>query len=311
MKNYALIVEYDGCAFSGWQRQQNAPSVQQTLEDAIWQAMKERVNLIGAGRTDAGVHAQGQVCNFRSNTRIPADKLPFVLNRALPHTVQVQDAFEVPWGFHARYLAQGKHYRYIVRVTRFPSALWHHRAWQMPYRLDMEAMRRAAAALAGTHDFKAFCASGSEVKSTVRTLYRIEIKKEGSDIYFDFFGNGFLYNMVRILVGTLVYVGQGRISAGQVGEILRSTDRRLAGITAPPYGLYMVSVQYARRYIAMLRPRPWPSGRGGCHMPPVPKMKKHQLIHACHNQARVFALKNGKIHAMDFKTKPGESSNNA
>ena len=311
MKNYALIVEYDGCAFSGWQRQQNAPSVQQTLEDAIWQAMKERVNLIGAGRTDAGVHAQGQVCNFRSNTRIPADKLPFVLNRALPHTVQVQDAFEVPWGFHARYLAQGKHYRYIVRVTRFPSALWHHRAWQMPYRLDMEAMRRAAAALAGTHDFKAFCASGSEVKSTVRTLYRIEIKKEGSDIYFDFFCNGFLYNMVRILVGTLVYVGQGRISAGQVGEILRSTDRRLAGITAPPYGLYMVSVRYARRYIAMLRPRPWPSGRGGCHMPPVSKMKKHQLTHACHNQARVFALKNGKIHAMDFKTKPGESSNNA
>ena len=311
MKNYALIVEYDGCAFSGWQRQQNAPSVQQTLEDAIWQAMKERVNLIGAGRTDAGVHAQGQVCNFRSNTRIPADKLPFVLNRALPHTVQVQDAFEVPWGFHARYLAQGKHYRYIVRVTRFPSALWHHRAWQMPYRLDMEAMRRAAAALAGTHDFKAFCASGSEVKSTVRTLHRIEIKKEGSDIYFDFFGNGFLYNMVRILVGTLVYVGQGRISAGQVGEILRSTDRRLAGITAPPYGLYMVSVRYARRYIAMLRPLPWPSGRGGCHMPPVPKMKKHQLTHACHNQARVFALKNGKIHAMDFKTKPGKSSNNA
>lgn len=311
MKNYALIVEYDGCAFSGWQRQQNAPSVQQTLEDAIWQAMKERVNLIGAGRTDAGVHAQGQVCNFRSNTRIPADKLPFVLNRALPHTVQVQDAFEVPWGFHARYLAQGKHYRYIVRVTRFPSALWHHRAWQMPYRLDMEAMRRAAAALAGTHDFKAFCASGSEVKSTVRTLHRIEIKKEGSDIYFDFFGNGFLYNMVRILVGTLVYVGQGRINAGQVGEILRSTDRRLAGITAPPYGLYMVSVRYARRYIAMLRPRPWPSGRGGCHMPPVSKMKKHQLTHACHNQARVFALKNGKIHAMDFKTKPGESSNNA
>ena len=311
MKNYALIVEYDGCAFSGWQRQQNAPSVQQTLEDAIWQAMKERVNLIGAGRTDAGVHAQGQVCNFRSNTRIPADKLPFVLNRALPHTVQVQDAFEVPWGFHARYLAQGKHYRYIARVTRFPSALWHHRAWQMPYRLDMEAMRWAAAALTGTHDFKAFCASGSEVKSTVRTLHRIEIKKEGSDIYFDFFGNGFLYNMVRILVGTLVYVGQGRINAGQVGEILRSTDRRLAGITAPPYGLYMVSVRYARRYIAMLRPRPWPSGRGGCHMPPVPKMKKHQLTHACHNQARVFALKNGKIHAMDFKTKPGESSNNA
>lgn len=311
MKNYALIVEYDGCAFSGWQRQQNAPSVQQTLEDAIWQAMKERVNLIGAGRTDAGVHAQGQVCNFRSNTRIPADKLPFVLNRALPHTVQVQDAFEVPWGFHARYLAQGKHYRYIVRVTRFPSALWHHRAWQMPYRLDMEAMRRAAAALTGTHDFKAFCASGSEVKSTVRTLHRIEIKKEGSDIYFDFFGNGFLYNMVRILVGTLVHVGQGRISAGQVGEILRSTDRRLAGITAPPYGLYMVSVWYARRYIAMLRPRPWPSGRGGCHMPPVSKMKKHQLTHACHNQARVFALKNGKIHAMDFNTKPGESSNNA
>ena len=174
-----------------------------------------------------------------------------------------------------------------------------------------ERRDRAAAALAGTHDFKAFCASGSEVKSTVRTLYRIEIKKEGSDIYFDFFGNGFLYNMVRILVGTLVYVGQGRISAGQVGEILRSTDRRLAGITAPPYGLYMVSVRYARRYIAMLRPRPWPSGRGGCHMPPVSKMKKHQLTHACHNQARVFALKNGKIHAMDFKTKPGESSNNA
>ena len=311
MKNFALMVEYDGCAFSGWQRQQNAPSVQQTLEEAIRRGLGSQVNLIGAGRTDAGVHALGQVCNFRSDTRIPADKLPFVLNRELPHTVQVQSAFEVPWGFHARYLAKGKHYRYIIRVARFPSALWHHRAWQIPYALDVEAMREAAAALTGTHDFKAFCASGSEVKSTVRTLYRVEINRSGSEILFDFYGNGFLYNMVRILVGTLAYVGQGRISPDQVSAILEGADRRQAGITAPPYGLYMVSVQYARRYIAMLHPRPWPAIRGGWHMHPAPKTKKRQLIHAYHNQARVFALKNGKIQAEDFKRKSAKAPTNA
>jgi len=299
MKNFALRIEYDGCAFNGWQRQANAPSVQQALEEAIERSMKEKANLIGAGRTDAGVHAMGQVCNFRSNTRIPADKLAFVLNRELPHTVQVQESFEVPWGFHARFHAQGKHYRYIVRVAKFPSALWHNRAWQSPYALNVDAMRKAASYLVGTHDFKGFCASGSEVKTTVRTLYRIDINQSGEQVIFDFYGNGFLYNMVRILVGTLSYVGQGRIDPEEIPTILASCDRKRAGITAPACGLYMAEVFYSKRFISFLHPVRWPKQRDSWQMHPERKTKKLQLTHACHEQTRVFARKNGKIHVVE------------
>jgi len=213
--------------------------------------------------------------------------------------VQVQESFEVPWGFHARFHAQGKHYRYIVRVAKFPSALWHNRAWQSPYALNVDAMRKAASYLVGTHDFKGFCASGSEVKTTVRTLYRIDINQSGEQVIFDFYGNGFLYNMVRILVGTLSYVGQGRIDPEEIPTILASCDRKRAGITAPACGLYMAEVFYSKRFISFLHPVRWPKQRDSWQMHPERKTKKLQLTHACHEQTRVFARKNGKIHVVE------------
>jgi tRNA U38,U39,U40 pseudouridine synthase TruA len=177
--------------------------------------------------------------------------------------------------------------------------LWHNRAWQSPYKLNVEDMREAAGYLVGTHDFKGFCASGSEVKTTVRTIYRIDVTQSGEQIIFDFYGNGFLYNMVRILVGTLSYVGQGRIAAGDIPEILASCDRKRAGITAPACGLYMARVYYSKRFISFLKPVQWPRERYGWKMHPEAKIKKLQLSHACHVQSRVFARKNGKIQALD------------
>lgn len=294
MINIALKVEYDGSCFNGWQRQCNAPSVQQTLEEALEKVMGTSITLYGAGRTDAGVHALGQICNFRCQTNIPPDRLAYVLNRELPPSIRIQRSFKVPGGFHARFLARGKHYRYILHVSEFPSALWNHRAWQIRPPLNFNAMVEAAPLLIGEHDFAAFCASGSAAKSTVRTLYDVKITRQGSEIYFDFYGSGFLYNMVRILVGTLVYVGQGKLTVAAVEELLVHRDRRKGGITAPACGLYMVEVFYSRRYICFFKSLPWPKIKAGFKCSPIPKFKRLQLSHACHKPIRVFVGKTGE-----------------
>lgn len=246
MRNIRLVLEYDGSAFHGWQCQKNGISVQETLADAIAAITGERVMPEGAGRTDAGVHALGQVACFRTASRIPAARFADALNAVLPRSMAVTAAAEAPMGFHPRKHAIGKHYRYTVLRRPYRSALLEGRAWHVPAELDLAAMRRAAADLVGTHDFRSFCASGHSVKTYVRTIRRAEwteVQEEGL-LRFDIEGSGFLYNMVRILVGTLVEIGRGKRPEGDIRMLLAAGDRRRAGITAPAGGLCMMEVLY-------------------------------------------------------------------
>ena len=288
-KTYMLLVEYDGSLFHGWQRQLNAPSVQEELEKALFALLGQHVAVTGAGRTDAGVHALGQVCHFRCVSSIPPDRFAYALNHLLPEGVRVQRSMEVPPVFHARYWAAGKHYRYRIHLSMFPSALERQRAWQLRPPLDFSAMERASRAFLGTHDFRGFAASGSQVKSTVRTIYDIRLTRQGCDWVLDYWGNGFLYNMVRIITGTLVAVGQGKLDPEELPGLIASGDRKAAGMTAPPQGLYLVKVFYPAMVTRF------------CHsksrrLPAVicPKTKRLQRSRVCHKRGRVFVRKTGE-----------------
>lgn len=246
MRNIRLTIEYDGSAYHGWQCQKNGASVQETLAGAIAAITGERTMPDGAGRTDAGVHAVGQVACFRTASRIPAERFADALNAVLPRNVAITSSREVPAWFHPRKHATGKHYRFTVLNRPYRSALLEGRAWHVPAALDLEAMRRASADLVGTHDFRSFCASGHSVKTYVRTIWRAEwteVPGEGL-LRFDIEGSGFLYNMVRILVGTLVEIGRGKRPEADIRMLLEAGDRRRAGITAPAGGLCMMAVRY-------------------------------------------------------------------
>jgi len=244
MRNIALKIEYDGTNYHGWQRQDNAITVQEVLEKAIKKITGENVSVTGCSRTDTGVHALGYICNFKSDSRIPADKFPYALNTALPPDISVLDCFEVPEDFHAQFNAKGKMYRYKINNTTFPSVFQRNYACHWPYSLDIDLMKKAAEFFIGEHDFKAFMASGSDVKGTVRNIYHLTVEKQGSDIIIEVSANGFLYNMVRIIAGTLLYVGNKRIAVEAIPNIIKDGDRKKAGITAPPQGLYLVEVYY-------------------------------------------------------------------
>ena len=246
MRNIRLLLEYDGSAYHGWQCQKNGASVQETLADAIAAITGERVMPEGAGRTDAGVHALGQVACFRTESRIPSERFADALNAVLPRNIAVTASEEADMGFHPRKHATGKLYRYTVLNRPYRSALMEGRAWHVPAELDLAAMRRAAAEVAGTHDFRSFCASGHSVKTYVRTIRRAEwtgVPGEGV-LQFDIEGSGFLYNMVRILVGTMVEIGRGKRPVDDLRMLLEAGDRRKAGITAPAGGLCMMAVRY-------------------------------------------------------------------
>ena len=251
MRHIRLVVEYDGTALCGWQRQANGPTVQGHLEAALGELLAHAVAVVGASRTDAGVHAGGQVASFRTERPIPLHGIRRGLNSLLPPAIAVADAAEVPDDFHPRFSATGKHYRYLVLTRSERSPRWRDRAWHRPGALDLAAMRQAAAALIGEHDFAAFRAAGCTAKRTVRRIDDIAIAAAEAGnpwlIAFDVRGNAFLRNMVRIVVGTLVEVGAGRRPIGQVAEILALRDRTRAGITAPPQGLELVSVRYDGR----------------------------------------------------------------
>ncbi len=244
VRNIRLILEYDGSAFHGWQIQKNGVSIQETLALAISAITGEQSMPTGAGRTDAGVHAYGQVAAFQTESRISAERFSDALNAVLPRSVAVVRSEEAEAGFHPRRDATGKHYRYLVLNRPCRSALMAHRAWHVPKVLDFGGMQAAALQLVGLHDFRAFCASGHSVKTYTRFMTRAEWSQTGDFMQFDIEGSGFLYNMVRILVGTMVEVGRGRRTAEGFGAILSSGDRRQAGITAPPGGLYMMAVRY-------------------------------------------------------------------
>ena len=253
MRHIRLVVEYDGTALCGWQRQANGPTVQGYLEAALGKLLAHEVAVVGASRTDAGVHARGQIASFRTERAIPLHGIRRGLNSLLPSAIAVADAAEVPDDFHPRFSATGKHYRYLVLTRSERSPRWRDRAWHHPGALDLAAMRQAAAALIGEHDFAAFRAAGCTAKRTVRRIDEIGISGgEGEAgnpclVAFDVRGNAFLRNMVRIVVGTLVEVGAGRRPIEQVAEILASLDRTRAGITAPPHGLELMSVRYDGR----------------------------------------------------------------
>ncbi len=253
MRNIKITIEYDGKNFPGWQSQPGKVSIQTEIEKAIYEITGEEVDLIASGRTDAGVHALGQVANFHTNTKIEISKIPYAINSKLPNSIVVKDAVEVDERFHARYNCKLKTYRYIINNNEFPSALNRYREFHLPYKLNYADMEKAIKYFEGEHDFKAFKSSGGNAKkTTIRTLTDCNIKKEDGRIYIELTGNGFLYNMVRIISGTILDVGLGKIKADDIPEIINSGIRERAGRTLPPHGLYLVKVNYEGEYNGLI-----------------------------------------------------------
>ena len=244
MKNIKITIEYDGSRYCGWQMQKNEVTIQQKLEEALERLCGEKIQVIGSGRTDSGVHARGQVANFTTKSSIPPERFSYALNSLLPPDIRVIDSEEVSMDFHARFSAVAKTYRYSIVANRYGTAIGWQYYHHVPMALDLKAMEQAIRYFIGTHDFAAFMAAGSPVKSTVRTIYHAEMVKEQDIIHFFFTGNGFLYNMVRIMAGTLIDVGKGKIRSESIPDILASGDRVQAGPTAPPQGLTLEKVYY-------------------------------------------------------------------
>ena len=245
MKNFKLILEYDGTAYNGWQRQAEEPTVQAEIERALGRMTRSTVTVIGAGRTDAGVHALGQVANFRCDTRLVPEEILKGLNSLLPRDIAVRDCRSAPEGFHARFDAKSKlyHYRILNRDTR--SAVARNYAWFIHRPLNVRAMGQAAECLVGQHDFKAFENSGSPRAHTVRNVMRATwVEEQDRRLAFQIEADGFLRAMVRNIVGTLVAVGLGRLDPSEMEVILAGQDRRRAGATAPARGLFLLEVKY-------------------------------------------------------------------
>ncbi len=245
MRNLLLTISYLGTAYSGWQVQANAPSVQQTLQDSIEKLFCKRESVIGCSRTDAGVHAIKYCCNIRTESKLTCDVVVRGLNAYLPDDISVISCVEVDYDFHARYDCKGKEYVYIIRNSSVPDPFMYGRSWQFNKPIDAALLNTYAQSFCGTHDFKAFCSSGSSVQSTVRTVSSFFVVREDNDIIkMSVKADGFLYNMVRIMVGTLTDVTLGKIEGDSIPRIIGSLDRNMAGVTAPPQGLYLNKVFY-------------------------------------------------------------------
>lgn len=246
MRNIKLIIEYEGTNYCGWQSQKNANSIQETIQDAIEKITGSRPNLNGSGRTDAGVHAYGQVANFFTESRIPGEKFAFALNAVLPKDIVIKASYEAEMDFHARYSAKGKQYSYLLLNSKQPTAIYRNLAYHISYcdKLNIEQLEIASQHFIGTHDFSGFMATGSSIKSTVRTIYDINVIQNEDLIKITYYGNGFLYNMVRILSGTLLYASIGKINPLDIPEMIMSKDRSKVGITLPAHGLYLEKVLY-------------------------------------------------------------------
>ncbi len=244
-RNFKLVVEYEGSGYHGWQRQQGVLTIQEVLESRLEVMLGAPVKVRGSGRTDAGVHARGQVVSFCSRTALQAEAIQRGLNSLLPRDIVVLEAKDVPESFHARFSAQGKTYEYLILNRELPSALGRRFAWHIRQPLSLAKMRLCLPMICGRKDFAAFMASGSSVKSTERHVYRAELETtHDGHLKFVFEANGFLRHMVRNLVGTLVDVGREKRSPEEFSKVLACGDRRRAGMTAPAHGLYLVSVHY-------------------------------------------------------------------
>ncbi len=245
-RNLKMTLEYEGTAYHGWQIQPNGVTIQETVESVLERLTQVRPKVIASGRTDAGVHAEGQVAHFHSDTKLSCDELRKGLNALLPHDIVVRKVDAVPEEFHARYSALGKTYRYVILNRPFPSVFERNRCWHIPRPLDVEAMERAAQFLLGRHDFSSFRASDCCAKHPLREIRRLEILQEGAWIRVYLSADAFLKHMVRNIVGTLVEVGWGKMDPAQVREILEGRDRTKAGPTAPAMGLFLESVEYGQ-----------------------------------------------------------------
>lgn len=251
MKRVKLVVAYDGTNYKGWQVQPNGITIEAVLNQKLSELLNEDIVVTGASRTDSGVHSLGNVAIFDTNTRMPADKISFALNQRLPEDIVVQGSCEVEADWHPRYQTSRKTYEYRIlnRTFRMPTRRLDTYFYHHP--LDVAKMREAAAYLVGEHDFKSFCAIGAQVKTTVRTIYACEVEKKEDIITLRITGNGFLYNMVRIIAGTLIRVGGGEMKPEQIPEILAAKDRSAAGPTAPAHGLTMIGLEYNQAGDAM------------------------------------------------------------
>ncbi|WP_273123861.1 tRNA pseudouridine(38-40) synthase TruA [Bacillus weihaiensis] len=239
------IVSYDGSQFNGYQVQPNQRTVQREIEEALTKLHKgNEVKIHASGRTDAGVHAKGQVFHFDTPLTIPEGKWPYALNSLLPDDIVIISAAYVQDDFHARFDVERKEYRYMINRDMMVDVFMRNYEYHYPFELDVDAMKRAADLLVGTHDFTSFCVAKTEVEDKVRTIYSIDINEENQQIIFSFIGNGFLYNMVRILVGTILEIGQGKREILEIPGILEGKDRKLSGKTVPGHGLYLWKVYY-------------------------------------------------------------------
>ena len=246
-----MTIEYDGTRYAGWQRQTNGIGVQQVVEEAIEKATGKKTVIYAAGRTDAGVHALGQVVHFDTDTTIPPEKISYALNSFLPDDIRIVSSQATDNEFHARFGAKAKTYVYTFYNAEHASALYRNLNAHARGDIDIETMKRAAKQIVGTHDFASFCASGSEVETTVRTVYSLEINNEPPFISLEITGSGFLYNMVRIIAGVLLDVGRGRLSSEDVEKIIAAKDRRKASATAPACGLVLKQIYYGDEYEAL------------------------------------------------------------
>ncbi|UFS68712.1 tRNA pseudouridine(38-40) synthase TruA [Geomonas sp. RF6] len=251
MRHIKLTIEYDGTNYAGWQIQPNGLAIQEVMEGALARMLGESVRLRSSGRTDAGVHAHGMVACFTTEKGLPLRAFREGLNANLPPDIAVRDASEVPLYFNPRYHATGKHYRYTIQTRPLRAPLSRLYSWRLGAPLDIEAMREGCRRLVGKHDFAAFRGSNCAAKTTVRTIHSLELREEGEFLHLEVNGSGFLKNMVRVMTGTLVEVGQGRMTPDDISRLLKTGDRRQAGMTAPPQGLCLMEVFYPEELIPL------------------------------------------------------------
>ena len=246
MKRVKLTIAYDGTNYCGWQIQPNGITIEEVLNKALSKMLGEAVTVIGASRTDSGVHALGNVAVFDTETRIPAERISYALNQHLPEDIVITKSEEVPLDWHPRYCDCVKTYEYRILNSQIWDPTRRLYTFFVSYQLNVEHMRRAAGYLIGEHDFASFCSIHTNVENTVRTIYSLDILTNEVELIIRISGNGFLYNMVRIIVGTLLRVGRGFYTPEQVKEILETKNRKAAGVTAPPQGLRLIEIKYER-----------------------------------------------------------------
>ena len=244
-KRVRLIVAYDGTNYHGWQVQKNGITIESELNRCLTDLLKEPIEVIGASRTDSGVHALGNVAVFDTENRMPAEKISYALNQRLPEDIRIQKSEEVAPDWHPRHCESRKTYEYRIYRAQFPMPVKRLYSLFTYHQMDVGKMKEAASYLEGEHDFKSFCQTGAQVESTVRTIYSVKVEEQGTDLVIRVCGNGFLYNMVRIIAGTLMEIGQGKRKPSDISTILQAKDRTAAGPTAPAHGLMLIKYDFS------------------------------------------------------------------